>query len=71
MDIAWAQHRTHQVATLAIKDQQGVIHMLIVVAVKEGELLLPVGRVVGGVDIEDNHVRRCGKRPHILFLNLA
>ena len=59
MGIARAQHRTHQLPALPIKDQQGMIHVLIVVAVKAGELLLAVGGIVRGVNIQDDHLRRC------------
>jgi len=37
---------------VAFKDQHGVNHMLAVGAVEEAELLLAVGGIVGGIEIE-------------------
>jgi hypothetical protein len=36
------------------KDQHGVIHVLTVSAVEKTELLLAVGGIVGGIEIEEN-----------------
>ena len=37
-----------------IENQHGVIHVLAVSAVEEAELLLAVGGIVGGVEVEQN-----------------
>jgi len=71
MDIARTQHCTHQLSALSVKDQQGVIHLLIIVAVKEGELLLAMRGIVRGVNIQDDDGWCCTQGPHILFLNLT
>ena len=39
---------------MTLEDQHGVIHMLAVGAVEKTEYLLAVGRIVGGIDIEQN-----------------
>jgi hypothetical protein len=54
MGIARAQDGAHQLS-LAVKDQQRMIDVVVVVAVEERELLGPVGRIVGGVDVEHHH----------------
>jgi hypothetical protein len=43
-----------QTASVAFEDQQRVIHVLAVATVEEAQLLLPMSRVVGGVDIEQD-----------------
>ena len=71
MGIARPQPCTHQLAARSVKDQQGVIQVLLIVAVKEGELRLAMGGIGRGVNIQDDHVRRLRKRSHLLFLDLA
>ena len=39
---------------MALEDQHGVIHVLAVATVEEAELLLAVGGIVGGIDVEQN-----------------
>jgi len=39
---------------MALEDQQRVIHVLVVGAIKEAQLLLSVGGIVGGIDIEQD-----------------
>jgi hypothetical protein len=39
---------------MTLKDQQGVIHVLVITAVEETELLLPVRWIVGGINIEQD-----------------
>src|SRR5262249_1906989 len=58
MGITGTMHRGHQLATLAVKDQQWVIHVLIVIAVEEGQLLLAMGGIVGSVNVQDEDFRR-------------
>src|SRR5713226_1800802 len=43
-----------QASGVTLEDQHGVIHMLVVSAVEEAELLLAVGGVVGGIEVEQN-----------------
>ena len=43
-----------QTAGVAFEDQQRVIHVLAVATMEEAHLLLPMSRVVGGVDIEQD-----------------
>ena len=71
MGIARPQHRTDQTSSLSVKDYQRVIHVLIVVCLKEGQLLLAVRRIVGRVNLQDNHGWRFSERAHILLLELA
>ena len=44
-DVSRAQPRRQQASGVALEDQQGVIHVLVVGAVEEAELLPAVGRV--------------------------
>jgi hypothetical protein len=39
---------------VTLKDQQGVIHVLVIATVEETELLLTVRWIVGGIDIEQD-----------------
>jgi hypothetical protein len=52
MGVAGSQPCRQGKAVLAVKDQQRMIHVLFVIAVEEAELLLPVGGVVGGVQVK-------------------
>src|SRR6266702_385030 len=52
--ISWPQSCCQQASGVALEDQHGVIHVLAVGAVEEAELLLAVGGIVGGVDVEQN-----------------
>ena len=71
MGIARPQHRTDQTSSLSVKDYQRVIHVLIVVFLKEGQLLLAVRRIVGRVNIQDTPGWRFSERAHLLLLELA
>jgi hypothetical protein len=48
------QARRQQASAVAFQDQHGVIHRLAVSAVEEAELLLAVGGIVGGIEIEQD-----------------
>jgi hypothetical protein len=48
------QARRQQASAVALEDQHGVIHRLAVSAVEEAELLLAVGGIVGGIEIEQD-----------------
>jgi len=52
--VSSTQARRQQASTVAFEDQHGVIHVLAVGAVEKTELLLAVGGVVGGIEIEQN-----------------
>src|SRR5215469_3566326 len=48
------QSSSQQTTGVAFEDQQRVIHVLVVAGVEEAQLLLSVGRIVGGIDIEQD-----------------
>jgi len=48
------QSSSKQAAGVALEDQQWVIHVLAVATIEEAQLLLPMSRVVGRVDIEQD-----------------
>src|SRR5271157_3134605 len=52
--VSRTQARRQQVSGVALEDQHGVIHVLVVSAVEEAELLLAVGGIVGGVEVEQD-----------------
>jgi hypothetical protein len=51
---ATAQTGRQQTTGMALEDQQRVIHVLVVGAMEEAQLLLSVGGIVGGIDIEQD-----------------
>ena len=53
-DPAWPQSGSQQTAGVTLKDQQGVIHVLVITTIEKAELLLPVRGIVGGIDIEQD-----------------
>jgi hypothetical protein len=48
-----------------------MIQVLVRVPVKERELLLAVRRIVGGVEVQDTHLRGLRERAHLWFFSLA
>jgi len=52
--IAWAQARCQQASGVALEDEYGMIHVLAVGTVEKAELLLAVGGIVDGVEIEQD-----------------
>ena len=48
------QTRSQQTTGVTLEDQQGVIHVLVIATVEETELLLTIGWIVGGIDIEQD-----------------
>ena len=52
--IARAQARCQQASGVALEDEYGMIHVLAVGTVEKAELLLAVGGIVGGVEIEQD-----------------
>jgi hypothetical protein len=53
-DRARSQSGGQQTTGVTLEDQQGVIHMLVITTVEETELLLTVGWIVRGIDIEQD-----------------
>jgi len=56
--VSRTQSRRQQASAVALENQHGVIHVLAVSAVEEAELLLAVGGIVGGVEVEQNLAAR-------------
>ena len=52
--VSRSQPRCQQTSGVALEDQHGVIHVLAVGAVEEAELLLAMGGIVGGIDIQQD-----------------
>jgi hypothetical protein len=52
--VSRAQASRQQASGVALEDQHRMIHVLAVSAVEEAELLLAVGRIVGGIEIEQD-----------------
>src|SRR5258708_308796 len=52
--VSRTQPRCQQASGVALENQHGVIHVLAVGAVEKTELLLAVGGIVGGVEVEQN-----------------
>src|SRR5256885_1250395 len=52
--VSRTQPRRQQTSGVAFEDQHGMIHVLAVGSVEEAELLLAVGRIVGGIEIEQD-----------------
>jgi hypothetical protein len=69
--IARAQQRRDHLAALAIEDDHRMKHVLVVVAVEDGQLLLAVRRVVGAVDVEHDERRRRVERVDVRLLELS
>jgi len=55
-----AQYRGQGKTVAAVEDEERMIYMLFVVTVEEAELLLPMGRVVGGVHVQDDDLPGAG-----------
>ena len=53
-DLAWPQSSGQQTTGVTLKDQQGVIHVLVITTIEKAELLLPVRGIVGGIDFEQD-----------------
>jgi hypothetical protein len=53
-DVTRTQTRGQQHPRVPLEDQQRVVHVAVVVPVVEAERLLAVGRILGGVDVEDD-----------------
>jgi hypothetical protein len=53
-----AEDRRDQVAGVAIKDEQGMVHVLAIVAMVADAFLLPVRRVIGPIEVQDDALGR-------------
>jgi hypothetical protein len=53
-DPSWPQSGGQQTTGVTLKDQQGVIHVLVITTIEEAELLLSVRGIVSGIDIEQD-----------------
>ena len=53
-DPARPQSGGQQTTGVTLKDQQRVIHVLVITTIEEAELLLGVSWIVGGIDIEQD-----------------
>jgi hypothetical protein len=53
-DPARPQSGGQQTTGVTLKDQQGMIHVLVITTIEEAELLLAVSGIVGGIDIQQN-----------------
>src|SRR5215470_18578495 len=51
---ASAQTGGQQTTGMSLEDQERVIHVLVVGTIEEAQLLLSVGGIIGGIDIEQN-----------------
>src|SRR5215212_8422406 len=58
MSIASPEERRDQMATIAVEDEQGMVYVLLMVAVVVGALLLAVDRVVGRVEVQKHLIWR-------------
>ncbi len=52
--VSRSQSRRQQASGVALEDQHRMIHVLVVGAVEEAELLLAMGGIVGGIDIQQD-----------------
>ena len=57
MGVARSQERRDQVPALAVEDEQGMVHVLPIVAVVVASLLIAVGGISGRVEIQDYPLR--------------
>ena len=53
-DPARTQSGGQQTTGVTLKDQQRMIHVLVITTIEKAELLLPVSRIVRGINIEQN-----------------
>ena len=65
MGITRPEYTGERKAAQSIEDEERMIHVLFIIAMKETQLLVPMGRIVGRVDIEDNHLARSGMSLHV------
>jgi hypothetical protein len=55
--VARPKERRDQVPRVPVENEQGVVHVLLEVAVVVGALLIAVGGVVGGIEVQDDLLR--------------
>jgi len=56
MGVSRPQHSRHGEARDAVQNQKRMIHMLLVIPVKEAQLLDSMGGIIGGVDVDHDHI---------------
>jgi hypothetical protein len=64
---AWTQDGGDELVGLAVEDQQGVIHVLAVVAMVAAAFLRAVGRIVSAVEIQQHLAGRTARHPLALL----
>ena len=57
MRIARSQNGSQRETILAIKDKERMIHVFFIIAVKETQLLMAVGRIIGAIQIDDQLIK--------------
>ena len=60
MGVARSKHRRKRKTRFTVKNQKRMIHRLMIIAVKKTQLLTTVSRVIRGVKIENDFLRRLG-----------
>lgn len=63
MGVSRPQHSRHGEARDPVQNQKRMIHMLLVITVKETQLLGSMGGIIGGVDVNHDHIP--GARMHL------
>jgi len=58
MGVSRPKHTGHGKTRQAIKDQKGMVHVLVIIAMKEAQLLMPVGGIIGRIDVKNDHISR-------------
>ena len=63
MGVSWPQHSRHGEARDAVQNQKRMIHMLLVIPVKKAQLLGSMGGIIGGINVNHDHIP--GARMHL------
>ena len=58
VSVSRPKHTGHGETRQAIKDQKGMVHVLVIIAMKEAQLLMPVGGIIGRIDVKNDHISR-------------
>ncbi len=58
MCVSRSKQRRDQVPALAVEDEKRMVHVLFVVAVVVATFLLPVGRIVGRIQVQEHPLWR-------------
>ena len=57
MSVSCPKERRDEVPTLAVKDQEWMVHVLLVVAMVVATFLIAMGGVVGGIEVQKDFLR--------------